>query len=223
VDIADKALPPLSIEDKSRWDEIAEKLILGDSEELQKVEKSLIQSENKTEKLTQELEQKQNQIVSLLQEKDAQNEARIEELKRDQELKNKLMMYFAGAAVLCVIGSAILGYFMGMKVAVNGLIAGGFFGLASYLITLNFFGYIAAGMAIVMFFGTAYYLWGRLRPEKTMAKTADVLEKMEKSPEGHKSAAAKLVKREISNSLSGREAEAHKAYVKEIKKKKLNN
>lgn len=223
VDIADKALPPLSIEDKSRWDEIAEKLIFGDDAELQRVEQSLIKSENKSKSLAEKLKQKENQIVSLLQEKDAQNEARIEELKRDQELQKTLVRYFFGAAAVCAIAGGVLTWILGFRIGLNAFIAAGFFGLAAYLITLSWFAYVAAGMAIIMFVGTIYYIWGRLKPEKVMTKTADVLEKMEKSPQGHISGAAKLVKEEIKRSLTGKEAEGHKAYIKEIKKKKLTN
>jgi hypothetical protein len=223
VDIADKALPPLSIEDKSRWDEIAEKLILGDSAELKKVEKELISSENKQSELKKKLEETTNELFLFYEERQRNDELRIAEAESKIELQKDLVKYFFAAAAICAIAGAVLTWLMGFKVGLNAFIAAGFFSLAAYLISQTWFAYIAAGIAIISFCGIGFYVWGRLRPEKTMAKTADVLEKMEKSPEGHKSAAAKLVKKEIGNSLSGKEADAHKKYIKEVKKKKLTN
>jgi len=219
IDIAEKAALPLSIEERSRWDEVAEELLEGSTAKLEKVQKELIQSENKQSELKKKLEKAESERLVFYERLQRDADARIEELKQNQELKKKLMMYFGGAAAVCVVAGAILSYFLGVKIGLHAFAAAGCFGLASYLITLNYFGYIAAGMAVIIFCGIGYYVWGRLRPEKTMAKTADVLEKMEKSPEEHKANAARLVKKEISNSLTGKEGEAHKKYVKEVKAK----
>jgi len=219
IDIAEKASSPLSIEERSRWDEVAEELLGGSTAKLEKVQKELIQSENKQSDLKKKLQKAESERLVFYERLQRDADARIEELKQNQELKKKLMMYFAGLAAISVIAGGVLTWILGFRIGLNAFIAAGFFGLAAYLITQTFFAYIASGFAIVMFLGTGYYIWGRLRPEKTMAKTADVLEKMEKSPEGHKANAAKLVKKEIGNSLTGKEGEAHKKYIKSVKQK----
>jgi len=216
--LASNALPNTSLGEEKMWEEIAEGLIQGNDRKYNKIKNELIKSEEKEHKLEKKLADTTSELFFLHEEITEGHQKEIEELMRGQELKKKLMMYFAGAAALCAIGSAILGYFLGIRIAINGAIAAGFFGLAAYLVTQSFFAYIAAGMAVVMFAGTIYYVCGQLRPKRAIKKTAEVLEKMSNSEEGFKRNAAKLVKKEIQNSLVGKEAQKHKEYVRSIKK-----
>lgn len=218
INIAEKSLPDLSIEDQKKWEEIS-KEIKENPKSLNRIEKKLTKSEKRESKLQEDLEEITEKLFYVYDKDKEKSEDALKEAKSNKKLLSKLSMYFAGAAVLCVLGSLLIGHFLGFRVALNGFIAGGFFGLASYLVTQTFFAYIAGLVAVIMVSGTIYYIWGRVKPERAVKKTVDVIEKLEKSEDPEKREAAKILKKEMSFSLTGKEAESHKKYIKDVKKK----
>jgi len=217
--LAEDALPPLSIEDRAKWDEIADKALEGSDKEVDKIRDQLINSEKKTSELKKNLEENRNGLLLLHERIRQDHESVIADLKKQTELKEKLMKYFVYAAGICVLAGGALTWLLGIKIGVNAFLAGGFFALASFLITQPVFSYIAAGMAIVMFLWTIYYIWGQLKPNKALKKQIRVIDSMEGSKDARVRDAAKMFKDEMRNTLvDPKEKKVHVDYIRKLKK-----
>jgi len=219
INLSVEALPDLTIKESDRWEKIATDLILGNEKGLEAKRIRLIQSENEKIKLKKKLEEGESKLLDVYAQLQSEQEDRIEEMKRDQELKKDLVKYFFYAAAVCVLAGGILSYFLGIKMGINAIIAGGFFSLAAYLVTQPFFSYMAAGFAVTMFVGTIYYVWGKVYPEKTLERQVKVIEKMGQSGDARKRDAAKIFKDEMGSSLAESKSEkAHRELVRKLKK-----
>jgi hypothetical protein len=222
INFAGSALPDIGIEERQKWQEIGTNMVLNGGSEsnwLQTETAELAKLQKERENLIKEKEQVNKNLIAAYQKIEQEQKDQIRKAEDKTKLLSKLSMYFAWAAVAVIIGSAVLGYFFGMKLALNGIIAGAFFGLASYLVILPIFSYIAAGTAIVMIGGTVYYIWGALKYKKPLERTVNKIESLEKSGNARARDAAKIVKDEVGNSFGSKKEEIkHKKIIQEVKK-----
>lgn len=219
ISISVDALPNLTLNERLKWEQIADDLIKGNEESLKLKGEELIQSENKQIELKKKLEEGKARLLDVYARREAKHKEELKDMERNNALKKDLVKYFFYAAAVCVLAGGVLSCIFGFKLGLNVFIAGAFFSLAAYLITQPFFCYLAAGMAIIMFAGTLYFLWGQARPKNTLKRQIKVIERMENSTDSRQRESAKVFKKEMKRSLAESKSEKrHKALVKELKK-----
>lgn len=168
-----------------------------------------------TKLLLERFKQEQNALNSIQKEKQqlyeettkklSSAEEEIGRLLSGQDLKKRLIHIFGYAAVAALVGGFALFYF-NKAWGFNMLAAAGCLGLAAYLITTSWFGYLAAAFAIIFLCGILYMIFGAKTPNKTLKTIVSTLQNKPNALE------------EIKPHLKEKMTQAEKQLVKNIKK-----
>lgn len=215
------SLPKPSSEQSLYWQDVANSMLRGEEvgKQFSRSYNILTRSEQTEKDLQEKLANTTNALLALHEKEKAKHESQILALAQNQELTKYLVKIFAYAAVASVLISALVGYFLGWKAGLNGIIAAGFFALAAYYITQTWFAYIAAIFAIIVLVGIIYYIFGRSEPEGELKKQVLAIEDMSDSDDPEEREAAEIVKKKINDKQpTPRAREHHKKYIKKLKK-----